>query len=195
MLTLFLFLANSPVLAGGKRRRRRASGGGKERTENMALFKRKDLESKGLNEEQINFIMTEGNRALAADYLPKSSMQEEIDKAVAQARESTPPPDVKSTPEYAELAAERDMLRAIGGDDFSGVKPKFRETVYKMLDRSDGAPAVPDQMKQIATEWEEYFSPAEQPRQNSPVFSNQPPQPMQQPTAEDAEVAKALAAW
>ena len=31
----------------------------------MALFKRPDLQAKGLNDEQIDYIMTEANRSLS----------------------------------------------------------------------------------------------------------------------------------
>ena len=51
------------------------------------------------------------------------------------------------------------MLRAIGGDDFASVKPKFRETVFGMLDRSEKAPAITDQLKTIGEKYEEYFTP------------------------------------
>ena len=62
----------------------------------MALLRRKDLEAKGLTAEQIDYIVTESNRALAADYMPKSSLQEEIDKAI---KENPPTVDVTQTDE------------------------------------------------------------------------------------------------
>ena len=71
----------------------------------------------------------------------------------------TAPIDVTKTPEYAEIMNERDMLRAIGGDDFAQIKPKFRETVFKMIDRSENAPALADQLKTIGEKYEEYFTP------------------------------------
>jgi phosphopantothenoylcysteine synthetase/decarboxylase len=126
----------------------------------MALFKRADLKSQGLTDEQIEFVMTEGNRSLANNYTLTSDVQGKIDAAVEAAK--TAPVDVTNSAEYKQLAQERDMLRAIGGDDFSSVKPKFRETVFGMLDRSDNAPAVADQLKTIGEKYEEYFV-AEQP--------------------------------
>lgn len=126
----------------------------------MALFKRADLKSQGLTDEQIEFVMTEGNRSLANNYTLTSDVQGKIDAAVEAAK--TAPVDVTKSAEYKQLAQERDMLRAIGGDDFSSVKPKFRETVFGMLDRSDNAPAVADQLKTIGEKYEEYFV-AEQP--------------------------------
>lgn len=101
--------------------------------------------------------MTESNRSLSANYVLRSEAA---------------PVDVASTPEYQKLAAERDMLRAIGGEDFAGVKPKFREQVYGMLDRSEGAPALADQLKTIGEKYEEYFAPAREETEpvTKPIF-------------------------
>ena len=68
---------------------------------------------------------------------------------------------IKETDEYRAVAEERDMLRALGGDEFASVKPKFRETVYKMLERGENAPAIAEQLKTVAEKYEEYFNPAE----------------------------------
>lgn len=111
----------------------------------MAMFKRADLKAQGMTDEQIDFVMNESNRSLAANYVLKS-------EAAAAA------PDVKTTQEYQQVAAERDMLRAIGGEDFAGVKPKFREQVFGMIDRSEGAPALEEQLKTIGEKYEEYFT-------------------------------------
>ena len=40
------------------------------------------LKEKGLTDEQIEYLMTESNRALAANYLPKSEVQEQINHAL-----------------------------------------------------------------------------------------------------------------
>lgn len=123
----------------------------------MALFKRADLKAQGLTDEQIEFVMTEGNRSLASNYTLTSDVQGKIDAAVQAAQAA--PADVTSSPEYQKVVGERDMLRAIGGEDFAAVKPKFRETVFGMLDRSENAPAVSDQLKTIGEKYEEYFTP------------------------------------
>ena len=52
----------------------------------MALFKRPTLKDKGLTDDQIEWLLTESNRALAANYMPKSDLQEQIDAAVAEAK-------------------------------------------------------------------------------------------------------------
>lgn len=77
---------------------------------------------------------------------------------------------IKETDEYKAVAEERDMLRALGGDDFSSVKPKFRETVYKMLERGENAPAISEQLKAVAEKYEEYFTPANQAPPSAPQF-------------------------
>ncbi len=127
----------------------------------MALFKRADLKEKGLTDEQIDWIMTEGNRSLSANYTLTSDVKGQIDAAVEAAK--TAPVDVTQSEEYQKLMTERDMLRAIGGDDFAAVKPKFRETVFGMLDRSEKAPTIEEQLKTIGEKYEEYFTPQAQP--------------------------------
>lgn len=131
----------------------------------MALFKRADLENKGMTKEQVEFVMTEGNRSLAANYMLSSEVQGQIDAAVQKALSEVKPTtvDVTTTEEYLKLAQERDMLRAIGSDAFKDVKPKFRETVFGMLDRGEKAPAIADQLKAIGEKYEEYFVPASDP--------------------------------
>ena len=93
----------------------------------MALFKRKDLEGKGLTADQIDYIMTESGRALAADYIPRSSLQDEVDKAL---KDHKPDVDLSTNEEYLKVVGERDMLRALGSAAYAGVNPKFREAVY-----------------------------------------------------------------
>ena len=77
-------------------------------------------------------------------------------------------PDVKESEEFKKLQSDFDAYKAMQtartSDDFKSVKPKFFETVYGMVDRSDGAKPVADQLSEIAGKYEEYFStaPAEQ---------------------------------
>lgn len=125
-------------------------------------FTRKALAGLGLNEEQIEKVMTLHGTSMS-DFIPKSELQGEIDKAIADAQANALQNiKVKETDEYKAVAEERDMLRALGGDDFQSVKPKFREAVYRMLDRSEGAPSMEEQLKTVAEKYEEYFTPAEQ---------------------------------
>ena len=70
----------------------------------MALFKRTVLKEKGLTDEQIEYLMTESNRALAANYLPKSEVQEQINHALEDAKKNVPE-DVTQTEAYKTVAA------------------------------------------------------------------------------------------
>ena len=132
----------------------------------MALFKRADLEAQGLTKDQIEYIMTESGRSLSANYVLTSDVQSRIDEAVKSVKPE--PVDVKTTPEYMEVVGERDMLRAIGGEDFATVKPKFREQVYGMLQTGTDAKPVAEQLTGIRENYEEYFLAAEQPQPNQP---------------------------
>ena len=127
----------------------------------MALFKRADLKDKGFSDDQIEYIMTESGRSLSANYTLTSDVQARIDEAVQKAQPA--PIDVKTTPEYTELQHERDMLRLINGEDFAGVKPKFREQVAGMLQTGDNAKPVSEQLSGIREQYEEYFLAQEQP--------------------------------
>lgn len=144
----------------------------------MALFKRADLEAQGLSKEQIEFIMTESGRALSSNYTLKSDVQAQVDAAVNAAKGE--PVNVKETPEYRELANERDMLRAIGSDDFATVKPKFREQVFGMIDRGANAKPLAEQLSAIKEKFEEYYipdQPKEEPKKpqfGSPDKGNMP---------------------
>ena len=134
-------------------------------------FTRRSLGALGLSEEQVDKVMALHGTSMS-DFIPKSELQEKIDLALADAQKNAlQNVKVKETDEYKAVAEERDMLRALGGDDFSSVKPKFRETVYKMLERGENAPAIAEQFKTVAEKYEEYFNPTEPaPPPSSPQF-------------------------
>lgn len=133
-------------------------------------------------DEKTERLFSLYGRALDDGYISKSAAQQAqasaIEAAKAEAIKNVPAPDVKQSEEYKAIERERDMLRAIGGDDFSTVKPKFRETVFGMLDRSDKAPAIADQLKTIGEKYEEYFiadtQPANNQPKNTPQYSQAP---------------------
>ena len=127
-------------------------------------------------EQRTEQIFSLYGRALDEGYISKRDAEDAKAQAVeaAKAGFKVPEPvDPKTTPEYMEIVRERDMLRAIGGDDFSKVKPKFRETVFGMLDRGEKAAAVADQLTGIKEKFEEYFIP-EAPENNDPKPANLP---------------------
>lgn len=159
----------------------------------MALFKRSDLEAQGLTKEQIEYIMTESGRSLSANYTLNSDVQARIDDAVKTVKPE--PVDIKTTPEYIEVVRERDMLRTIGGDDFATVKPKFRETVFGLLDRGEKAAAIADQLSGIKEKYEEYFvsdEPAKPDKKDTPQYSREPGRGNVNPESEEDKLAKQL---
>ena len=162
----------------------------------MANIGRKFLTEHGVPDEQLDAIMNEINTTIAnriTGYVPQSEVQAQIDAALQQAPKPDPV-DPKTTPEYQELQRERDMLRAIGGEDFSRVKPKFREQVFGMLDRGDKAKPIAEQLTGIQEQFEEYFTPqqpAGQPK-NTPQYSRQPGRQNVNPTSEEDQYYQQL---
>ena len=138
----------------------------------MALFKRSVLKEKGASDELIEFLMTESNRALAANYIPKSDVQEQINDAVAKAQLNAPAPNIKDSEDYKELQREFDgykrKIEASAELKKGGVKEKFLDNVYSMLDEKKPAS---EQLEAIREQYEEYFIPTEQP--NTPQFGAQ----------------------
>lgn len=132
----------------------------------MALFKRKDLEAQGLNENQISWLMTEAQRALGESYTTKSSVQEQIDVAVQKALQDAPKSiNVQETEEYQKLAGELAKTKAFASEDFEKVKPKFRDSVWGLLDHDK---PIAEQLPKIAEQYEEYFVPADKPAEPEP---------------------------
>ena len=151
------------------------------------------------DEQKTEQLFALHGRALDDGYVSKRAAEDAKNQAVdaAKAGFKVPDPiDPKTTPEYMEILKERDMLRAIGGDDFSKVKPKFRETVFGMLDRGEKAAAVADQLTGIKEKYEEYFMPDEQPEQqkpaNLPQYSQNPGRVGTNPESEEDKLAKQI---
>lgn len=134
-------------------------------------FTRKALAGLGLSEDAIEKVMTLHGTSMS-DFVPRSEVQQRINEAVEQAKKELPEPDVSKSEEYLKVVGERDMLRALGGKEFESVKPKFRESVYKMLNREEGAEPVEKQLESIRKDYEEYFSAGEAPGKpsGSPQF-------------------------
>lgn len=156
----------------------------------MALFKRADLKAQGFTDDQIEYIMTESGRSLSANYTLTSDVQAKIDEAVQAAKPKEI--DVKTTPEYAELQNRVNMLQTINGDDFAGVKPKFREQVYGMMDHGPEAKPAAEQLPGIREKFEEYFIPQEQPTPK-PQFGS--PDKGAMPKGNDSAVDALTKAW
>ena len=150
-------------------------------------------------EQRTEQVFSLYGRALDDGYISRSAAEEAKNQAVeaAKAGIKVPEPiDPKTTPEYLEILKERDMLRAIGGDDFQKVKPKFRETVFGMIDRGEKAAAIADQLTGIREKYEEYFLPEQEPAKdtpkNTPQYSQNPGRPGSNPESEEDKIFKQL---
>ena len=107
-------------------------------------------------------------RALDDGYVSKSAVQQAQEAAVEAAKadweKGITTPDPKESDEYKALlgdfAAYKAMQAARTSKDFEGVKPKFFETVYGLVDRGEGAKPLQEQLAGIREQYEEYFTPA-----------------------------------
>ena len=137
----------------------------------MAEFDREFLIGHGVPEDQVEEVLAAHAAAVSEEVsgmVPRDKAQQQVDEAVSG---MVPGEDARRLAEeavaealagvdgeaVARLEAERDMLRAIGGEAFEDVKPKFREQVYAMLDRGPEARPVEEQLAEIREEYEEYF--------------------------------------
>ena len=134
-------------------------------------------------EEKTERLFGLYGQALDDGYTSKSAAQATLNAAIEQAKadalKDVKAPDVKETEEYKKLLSEfddyRTMQKARNSEDFAGVKPKFFETVYGMVDRADGAKPVAEQLKEIQGNFEEYFNAAKQEEPSrTPQFGGDP---------------------
>lgn len=108
-------------------------------------------------------------RALEEGYVGKADALQirkaAVEAAVRRARteweQGQTTPNVVESDEYRALKGEFDAYRAMQearmSADYAGVKPKFFETVYGMVDRTEGAKGVAEQLASIRRDFEEYF--------------------------------------
>lgn len=116
-------------------------------------------------DEKTERLFTLYGQALDDGYLSKSQAQAmqnaAVEAAKAEAIKGYQAPDVKESEEYKALQKamdeERAKFKARDSEDFKGVKPKFFDTVYGMIDRNEGAKPIADQLKSIGEKYEEYF--------------------------------------
>jgi hypothetical protein len=161
----------------------------------MAEFTRKFLMDHGVPEDQVDAIMAARNQTMndtLSGYVPKADVQKQIDAAIA-AVPKPEPIDPKTTDEYMALQRERDMLRAIGGEDFASVKPKFREQVFGMLDRGEKAKPINEQLTGIQEKYEEFFTVNKQEPTPKPTFGA--PTQGSMPKGDEGAEAQFLKAW
>lgn len=130
-------------------------------------FSRKFLLDHGVPEDQVDAIMAERNRTLN-DYVPKADQQQQIDAAVQKALEEAAqkPVNVLETAEYKALAGELAKTKAFTSEDFAQVKPKFRDSVWGLLDHDK---PIAEQLPKIAEQYEEYFNTPAAPPEPEPA--------------------------
>ena len=154
------------------------------------IFTRKALNeimgNEGLTPEQrTEQVFALYGRALDDGYIAKTAAQQAQQTALEQAKadweKGIKTPDPKESDDYKALQGDFDAYKAMqaarSSKDFEGVKPKFFETVYGMVDRGDGAKPVQEQLKGIREKYEEYFTPSEpdrKPRFGAPVEGSMP---------------------
>lgn len=160
----------------------------------------KIMANEGLTPEQrTEQVFGLYGRALDDGYIAKSAAQQAQETALANAKteweKTIKTPDPKESDDYKQLQGQfdayRQMQTARGSKEYEGVKGKFFETVYGMVDRKDGAKPVEEQLKGIREQYEEYF---EQPaQQQKPAFGA--PVQGSMPTGETGAVKGFADAW
>lgn len=144
------------------------------------IFTRKALNeimaNEGLTPEQrTEQVFGLYGRALDDGYIAKTAAQQAQETALANAKteweKSITTPDPKESDDYKALQGQFDAYKAMqtarSSKEYEGVKGKFFETVYGMIDRADGAKPVEEQLKGIRENYEEYF---DAPAQTKPTF-------------------------
>lgn len=137
-------------------------------------FTRTFLREQGVPEENIDAVMAERNRSMA-DYIHKDDaaqqQQAAVTEAVNAAKAGIPQPT--ETPEYKALLQENTKIKALQGEDFASVKPKFREAVYDRLDHGEGHKPYAEQITALQTDFEEFFTKPADPAPGKPQFGDQ----------------------
>ena len=151
-------------------------------------------------DERLDRIFSLRGRDLDEGYVTKTAAKAAQDSAIEQAKtdweKNLPKPDIKESEEYKTLLGEyagyKAMQDAKGSDDFKDVKGKFFDTVYKMIDRAEGAKPVSEQLTEIRKNYEEYFTNSE--KQNLPQFSQNPGRTVTNLESEEDKLYKTLSA-
>lgn len=119
----------------------------------MALFKRSELKKQGLTEEQIDYLMTESNRALANDYMLKSDAEEQLSNALSNVK----PQPVEETDEYKTLLAENLKIKTLQNEVFDTVKKPYKEIVWQHLNHNDGHVPYVEQLAEMTKQMPDLF--------------------------------------
>ena len=137
------------------------------------IFTRKALNeimgNEGLTAEQkTEQVFALYGRAMDDGYIAKVAAKQAQETALEQAKaeweKGLSTPDPKESDDYKALQGQFDAYRAMQAartsKDYEGVKPKFFETVYGLVDRGEGAKPLGEQLADIRERYEEYFTTA-----------------------------------
>lgn len=161
----------------------------------------KIMSDEGLTPEQrTEQVMSVYGRALDDGYISKAAAQTAQETALTNAKaeweKGIKVPDPKESDEYKKLASDFDAYRTMqtarGSEEYKGVKGKFFETVYGMIDRKEGAKPVSEQMTDIRKNWGEYFEDSD-PEPKKPTFGG--PVEGGMPKGNEGAEAAFLKAW
>lgn len=152
-------------------------------------------------DERLDRIMSLRGRDLDESYVTKSAAKAAQEEAIAKAKEAwskeLPPVNVKETEEYKALSGEYEGYKARqtarNSAEYAGIKPKFFDRVYDLIDRADGAKPVTEQLAELKKDYEEYFNPADPTPKQLPQFGAKPEGTM--PKGEEGAVAAFQNAW
>ena len=134
-------------------------------------FSRKFLLDNGVPEDKVDVILAERNRTLA-DYVPKSDVQAQIDKALEENKAAPPEINVKESPEYLELLGQNQKLTAFQTDDFATVKAPYKDIVWSKLDHAEKHKPYAEQITELKDSMPDLFVPDEEPPK--PSFGTAP---------------------
>lgn len=119
-------------------------------------FSRKFLLDNGVPEDKVDVILAERNRTLN-DYVPKTDVQAQIDKAVETAKQQNPQPKIEEAPEYLELLSKTQKLEAFQTDDFKTVKAPYKDIIWGKLDHAEDHKPYGEQIAELAKEMPDLF--------------------------------------
>ena len=151
-------------------------------------------------EERADQLFGLYGRAIDDGYITKgaadAAQKSALETAQKEWEKNQPKVNVLETPEYKELQGQFDGYKtrqeARNSADYAGIKPKFFDRVYDLLDHSDGAKPVTEQLAELKKDYEEYFNPAD-PAPKMPQFGAKPEGAM--PKGEEGAVAAFTSAW
>jgi hypothetical protein len=152
-------------------------------------------------EERTDQVFSLYGRAIDDGFITKGAAAAAQASALEQAKteweKGVKAPDPKESDEYKALRGEYDAYKAMQtartSKEYEGVKPKFFETVYGMIDRGDGAKSVEEQLKGIRENYEEYFTAAPAPAGQKPTFGA--PTEGSMPKGDEGAVSGFAKAW